>query len=205
MPVGNARIWVLVILSLLLLAAYLLLRKRQGRLAKSVSRIAITTLTAIVVVFLIMRPFVLEAFVIPSPSMSPTLEPGDQVLVNKFIYKFRMPRYREVVVFVAPDEVAGRNRPDDYIKRVIGLPGDRITVFAGAVYRNGHRLNERYIREPIQYVMWQIEAPAGTGWVMGDNRNNSSDSHVWGPLETKRLLGRATVVAWPPRRIGYVR
>lgn len=95
----------------------------------------------------------------------------------------------------------------DYIKRLIGLPGDTIQVKNGAVYRNGQRLKEPYMAEPdqINYVFGPYKVPPGKLFMMGDNRNDSNDSHVWGPLDRSRIVGKAWVRFWPLYRIGLVK
>ncbi len=176
-------------------------------------------LVAALLVFCLLRPFVIQAFFIPSGSMEPTLLVGDRILVNKFIYFFRDPRPGEIVVINAPPAASEEDK--DFIKRVVGVPGDRLCVKDGALYRNGVRLNEDYIAEPPCYI-WPSEdecivVPDGYLVVMGDNRNHSNDSHRWGYwdprtgewvpqpfLPRENVLGKAMVIFWPPHRIRLV-
>jgi signal peptidase I len=292
-----------------------------------------SALIAIVLVFLVIRPFVVQAFYIPSGSMRLTLLEQDRILVNKFIFRIRTPQQGEIVVFRAPP----RASPDekDFIKRVIGLPGDRVEVnpdtvtidgrpaiqlinadaadayssfrqerphglvveknsepekrqnqlllstpdgqvpviasatgnvtytgesvrvdgleravlpsvnlareahqFSdwggdpsvegtivmngeepilvvlkgshldvrpGHVLVNGQTLKEPYIAQAPRYEMSPYTVPPGNLFVMGDNRNDSNDSHAWGPLELDRVVGKAMFIFWPPTRIGLVR
>jgi signal peptidase I len=173
---------------------------------------------------LAVKTFLVQAFYIPSGSMVPTLEVGDRVLVNKLAYRFREPRRGEVVVFVARraehrnglahvvaflTEGLGLARPpeEDRIKRVIGLPGETVEVRDGAVRVttvDGRRLvlEEPYVAggdTPGQYGPAVV--PAGSLFVLGDNRANSEDSRVTGPIRRDQVIGKAFVVVWPPGRI----
>lgn len=124
-------------------------------------------------------------------SMEPTLMPGEFLLVNKLAYKFSEVGRGDVVVFHYP-----QNPREDYIKRVIGIPGDVISVQNGKVTINGQPLNEPYIAAAPQYTgTWTV--PAGNIFVLGDNRNQSSDSHSWGYVPYSNIVGKALVVYWP--------
>jgi len=125
-------------------------------------------------------------------SMRPTLENGEYVLVNKMSYRSKLPEYGDIVVFHFPVD------PDqDFIKRVIALPGDKIDIRDGQVLLNGEVLNEPYIASAPQYVgTWLV--PDDQIFVLGDNRNNSSDSHSWGVVPTKNVIGKAILTYWPP-------
>lgn len=299
----------------------------KSETARSVSEILESAMIAVALVFLLIRPFIIQAFFIPSPSMEPTLlgkdNSGDRILVNKFSYRLGEPKRDDVVVFLAPP--AAMAGDPEFIKRLIGLPGDRIEVFAGhlsingtlhshtdvrrrlteegicgpeaqndindesqlqadchvkfvpdgvqvstngphtqlisksqiaEIYtkqkdlpvtirpgytlRNGQKLDEPFIAEDPDYDMkiydgqplkhvysqgdeyrlagqgimpsqYQAHAglpteplPAGHYLMMGDNRNDSSDGTQWGPLEAKRVVGRAQFIFWPPSRIGVI-
>jgi signal peptidase I len=326
--------WVLVAVGLLLV-----LRMTLGRAstlpkewADSVTEFLESALVALVLVFLVLRPFVVQAFFIPSESMLPTLRPGDRLLVNKFLYRFREPRHGEIVVFRAPPEASGGDQTD-FIKRLIGRPRDTIAVLPdtvivdgrpaiqliareqmgysgnfqhipprglgvekesrirvegnrvleegevraviserpvlgyrdgnvivdgvarlhlgtasayrtevgleevggspeldgtviyppvgdtpllvvvrgrsasirpGHVIRNGQALAEPYLAETPRYWMPEVRLGPKQYFMMGDNRNDSNDSHAWGPLEQKRILGLAWFLFWPPSRMGWV-
>ncbi|MFN3648963.1 MAG: signal peptidase I [Armatimonadota bacterium] len=328
--------WVLVAVGLLIVARGLLGRDGRRDSARAASRDFIeAALVATVVVFLIIRPYFMQAYFIPTESMRPTLMEKDRILVNKLAYRFDGPRRGEIVVFRPPPALV----PDqqDYIKRVIGLPGDVVEVvpprllvdgktlmrftrlsaseirgesfrpeadpglsyplaggsvtvkgdtasvsngpredlkvvlyrpgdvlrterdfiylndqpilsivfgplevshdlsgwggdedLVGRVYSlngeprlilvrgkkltqdeghvlvNGHRLEEPYLAEPAAYSMPPVEVPADHYFLMGDNRNRSSDSHVWGPLPEERVLGRAEVLFWPLNRFHFI-
>lgn len=131
-------------------------------------------------------------------SMEPTLHNGEFVIVNKLAYKFGSPQIGDVIVFHYP-----RDPEQEYIKRVIGLPGDKVKVSGGRVYVNGQQISEPYIAAPPNYqAEWEV--PEGALFVLGDNRNNSSDSHNWGPVPMENVIGKALVVYWPPQSWGLV-
>lgn len=202
---ANLRVEYVIAAALVLLLARLILGRYKTPLAKAAAETAESALIAVVLVFLIIRPFIVQAFFIPSESMLPTLQVRDHILVNKFIYRFKEPAYGDVVVFRAPSSASGDGTEKDFIKRLIGREGDVIEVKNGAVYRNGERLQEPYVLQPPDYEMKPVKIPEGKVFVMGDNRANSNDSHAWGPLNSDRILGKAMIIFWPPNRIGRVR
>ena len=129
---------------------------------------------------------------IQSISMQPTLYEQDFVLVNKLAYKIGELNRRDVVVFQPPIE----SEREPYIKRVIGLPGDIVRVSDGVVFINDLPLQEAYeAAPPIYHGEWTV--PQGEVFVLGDNRNNSSDSHLWGMVPVENIIGKAVVVYWP--------
>ena len=198
------RTCILVIVFVVLLVGYLILRRRKDKISRRIRRLVLVTLIAIIVVFGILRPFVFGMYIIPSSSMLPTLHDGDRVFTNKIYYWFSKPHYGDVIVFKAPP----RTKPEDgeiFVKRLIGLPGDEIEISDGSVYRNGESLKEPYIYEHINYETPPITIKPGFVYVLGDNRNDSFDSSVWGPLEHELIEARATVKFWPPKRAGYIR
>jgi len=190
-----------------------------------------SAIIALALVFLVIRPFVIQSFYIPSGSMENTLLKGDRILVNKFIYHFEEPRPKDVVVFRAPP--AASAEPRDFIKRLVGVPGDHIKIECGVLYRNGVPQDEPYIKEPpIQdfptpemyaaggvytltaetYEPTQIYVdkdglyvPPGYLWMLGDNRNGSHDGRKWGYTPRENVIGKAMFIFWPPHRIGFVR
>jgi len=206
-----------------------------------VTEILDSAFIAVFLVFFLIRPFVLQAFFIPSESMVPTLQTGDKLLAAKFTYSLREPRHQEVVVFHAPkDALETSNQsydpkhPIDYVKRVIGLPGDRVHVVANdGVYVNDTKLNEPYLAEipsynfptdaaglaPPEVALYpqvydknikplvenkELVVPPGYIFVLGDNRNRSHDSHAWGFVPRKELVGRVLFIFWPLNRMGFV-
>lgn len=124
-------------------------------------------------------------------SMVPTLQDGEYVLVNRLAYHNSAPDRGDIIVFVSPQT------PDlDLIKRVIGLPGDTVKIYGGKVMVNDQVLNEPYIAAaPIYSGEWKV--PEGDLFVLGDNRNDSSDSHAWGMLPLKNVIGKAILIYWP--------
>jgi signal peptidase I len=158
-------------------------------------------LVSFALVFGFVRPFVMEAFWIPSGSMIPTLEIGDRVLVNKFIYRFTDPRRGDIIVFESVD-----NSNEDLIKRVVGLPGDEIAVRSGKLFVNGEPQKEPYTNKkaPDRSFFAKTTVPKNYVFVMGDNRGNSADSRVFGPLPEKNIEGEAFLRFWPPDRIGLL-
>ena len=158
-------------------------------------------LVSFALVFGFVRPFVMEAFWIPSGSMIPTLEIGDRVLVNKFIYRFTEPKRGDIIVFTSVD-----NPHEDLIKRVVGLPGDTIAVRHGHLILNGERQKDPYLNKnlPDRSFYAKTTVPKGNVFVMGDNRGNSADSRVFGPLPRKNIEGEAFLRFWPPHRIGLL-
>lgn len=166
-----------------------------------VIEIAKTLATAFVLAIGI-RTLVAEARYIPSSSMEPTLEINDRLIIEKISYRFRTPRRGDVVVFSPTDKLREQNFKDAFIKRVIGLPGETVEVRGGTVYVNGEALREKYIEEAPDYKYGPVEVPRDRYLVLGDNRNNSYDSHYWGFVPRDNLIGRAVVRFWPLNRLG---
>jgi signal peptidase I len=153
------------------------------------------------------RTFVAEPRYIPSESMVPTLEVGDRLIVEKLSYYGHLPHRGDVVVFAPPPQLQEQGYLADqaFIKRAIGLPGDTVAVQDGRVLVNRELLTEAYIAEPPNYLMSPIVVPPDALFVMGDNRNNSNDSHIWGFLPTANIVGHACFRFWPLERFGGVR
>jgi len=131
-------------------------------------------------------------------SMEPTLQSGEFVIVNKLAYLFGEPTTGDVIVFHFP-----RDPDQEYIKRIIGLPGDRVEIKNGEVYVNDRVLDEDYIAASPVYEDI-LDVPGDSLIVLGDNRNNSSDSHNWGPVPLDYVIGKATFVYWPPTEWGVL-
>ncbi len=162
---------------------------------KSFFKEVISIIVIAFVLAMILRTFVVEGRIIPTGSMLPTIQLQDRVMVNKFIYFFKEPERGDVVVFDPPDIL---NSKEDYIKRVIGLPGDTVEVKNAQVYVNGKALSEPYIYEPLDYEFGPVTVPDDALFVMGDNRNASFDSHRWNAWLTKdHLKGKAFLIYWP--------
>ncbi len=152
-----------------------------------------TILLALVLYFAIST--VTDRVRVENISMQPTLHEGELLVVYKWAYRFGEPFRGDVIVFHH-----NRQPPEDYIKRVIGLPGDQVTVRGGQVFINGEAIDEPYIADPPAYDgEWLV--PEDQLFVLGDNRNRSSDSHVWGFVPLSDVVGRAVVIYWPLDRI----
>jgi len=148
-----------------------------------------TLIMAIILYFLI--DTVVGRVRVENISMQPTLHEGEFVLVNKLAYRLGDYQRGDIVVFHYP-----RNPEEDYIKRIIGLPGDTVSVGNGQVSVNGQVLDEPYIAAPPEYTSsWTV--PVGQLFVLGDNRNQSSDSHSWGFVPDANVVGRALIIYWP--------
>lgn len=132
-------------------------------------------------------------------SMEPNFHDGDYVVVNRLAYRMGDIQRGDVIVFPYP-----LHEEDDYIKRVIGLPGDHVAVYGGVVYVNGEALDETYIMEKPNSDLAEIVVPEGYVYVMGDNRNASSDSRSWGPLKIEKIIGKAIFRYWPFSTMGVV-
>lgn len=158
------------------------------------------------VIAIFVRFFIAEPRFIPSPSMVPTLAVGDRLLVEKVSYHLHLPNRGDIVVFEPPPQLQeyGYQASQAFIKRVIGLPGQQVQVSQGKVYVNGEPLAENYVLEAPQYEMPPVTVPAGQLFVMGDNRNDSNDSHVWGFLPIENVIGRALLRFWPLDKAGTI-
>lgn len=162
---------------------------QRGSLRAFLVEVLQTVVLALVLYFLI--DSVLARVRVENISMEPTLQPGEFLLVNKLAYRLGDVSHGDVVIFHYP-----LNPNEDYIKRVIGLPGDEVTVQNGQVMVNGKLVVEPYIMAPPHYNNTWI-VPEGHLFVLGDNRNSSSDSHNWGFVPYENLVGKALLVYWP--------
>jgi signal peptidase I len=162
-------------------------------------------------VALLIKQFLIQAFYIPSESMTPTLEVGDRVLVNKLSYRLHDVNRGDLVVFERPEGETSDVK--DLIKRVIGLPGDEVVIKDNSVWINGERLEEDYL--PVGTVTKQgtranctdetpCVVPDEFVWVMGDNREHSFDSRYFGPIGEDTIVGRAFLRIWPLNAIGFM-
>jgi len=196
-------------------------RSRQARMAvlmgSSVTRDqtsgpAWRNLLVWVLVALLLRWLVLEPRWIPSGSMLPTLQLQDRILVEKLRPRWAELRHQplplgSVVVFAAPPRLvdAGYDPNAALIKRVVGRPGDVLEVRGGVLFRNGQVVSEPWLDTPIDYSLAAVTVPEDQLWVLGDNRNASLDSHLWGSLPQDRVIGTAVWRYWPLNRFGPIR
>lgn len=156
-------------------------------------------LTAIVVVILL-NVFVLQLFWIPSPSMEPSLLVGDRIVVTKYSYRFQEPRRQDIIVFKYPNDTS-----INYVKRIIGLPGETVTIKDSKVYIDGNLLEEMYVPQDQKYENYgPVEVPKDNYLVLGDNRRGSQDSRMWGFLSRTLIVGKVQFRYWPFSRISNV-
>jgi signal peptidase I len=197
------------------------------RTRRAVIETALLVALAIVIAVLL-RSFVAQAFRIPSGSMEPQLLIGDRVLVSRMAYRAHEPRRGDIIVFDCPP-AAGCPEEDDavlpvralrtvaealllrqpetqeFIKRVIGLPGETVEGHDGHVFVNGHELIEPYLPDGVDTTDFgPVVVQPDHLWVMGDNRNFSSDSRVFGQIDQDAIVGRAIVRVWPPQRMAFL-
>ncbi len=165
---------------------------RKSSVARTVVE-ALVIIAAAVVIALLVQAFLVKPFTIHQVSMRPTLEEGDRILINRLAYRFGEPSRGDVVVLHSPV-----NADEDLVKRIVALAGDTVAVSDGRLYLNGVAQQEPYLLEEyIQGDMPETVVPQGEVFVMGDNRNNSGDSRMFGPVGTDSLIGSAFVVYWP--------
>jgi signal peptidase I len=179
-------------------------------------------IVAAVVIAIVIKTFLFQAFYIPSASMEPTLEVGDRVLVNKLSYDLHDVHRGDIVVFAAgPNQAWHNTNIDDLVKRVIGLPGETVTqcntdqvCIDGKVLKESYTMNDQRFVAPVSEEARKLcapdspeggcKVPAGMVFVMGDNRTNSSDSREHGPIKQSSIVGRVFVRIWPPNRLGLL-
>jgi signal peptidase I len=207
-------------------------KEKRGKSEKSAAGSFIEFVVIIVVALglaVLIQAFLIKPFRIPSPSMVPTLEVGQRVLVNRLGTHFGDPERGEVVVFKPPSGAdthrcgvehpnlqpcprpTSEKSPNNFIKRVVGLPGDKLSVKGNSVYINGKKQNEPFVNQSafdpnscddLCNLPEPITIPPGYFFMMGDNRAESDDSRRWGPVPEKWIIGHAFFTYWPPGRIG---
>jgi signal peptidase I len=154
-----------------------------------------------VIVFVAIWFTVIQTYEVFQTSMEPNFHEGQRVIVNKAAYWswIGLPKRGDVIVLDAPNETG-----EEFIKRVIGLPGDTIEIKKGTVYINDIKLDEPYVKRSFTYSTNKITVPENTYYVLGDNRDVSNDSHRWGTLAKSKIIGKAFIIYWPPKSWEWV-
>ncbi|SHE92255.1 signal peptidase I [Ferrithrix thermotolerans DSM 19514] len=175
--------------------------KSKGK-RKSLVRTLSEWLTIGIIAFLlalVVRAFVFQSYYIPSGSMLPTLQIGDRILVDKLSYDLHSIHEGDIVVFRKPTSDTDSAGITDLVKRVIGLPGQKISEVNGQVYINGKLLKEPFLpKSALTFHLATQTVPKGDVFVMGDNRMNSKDSRYFGPISEKLIVGKVVMIFWPP-------
>lgn len=167
--------------------------------ARSALREFIETILFTLLIYFLVRTFLIENYRVVGRSMESTLQDDQFLVVNKLVYRLHEPQRGDIIVFRDP-----RNGERKLIKRVIGLPGEVLEIKNGQVFINDRRLQESYIQILGQRSRTPVPIPADQYFVMGDNRNNSSDSRDWGTLPEGEIIGKAWFTYWPPSLWGVV-
>jgi signal peptidase I len=165
---------------------------------KGIVREIVETAVLTLVIFLLVR-LAFQNFRIEGYSMEPNLHHGQFLIINKLVYYLHPPERGDVVVFHSP-----QNPRKDFIKRVVGLPGEAVEIREGQVFVNGVRLEETYITQDSERSWGPEVVGAFEYFVLGDNRTNSSDSRSWGMLDGDAIIGKAWISYWPPQHWGIV-
>jgi signal peptidase I len=167
-------------------------KTRYGRHLRS----ALAYSLQVLIVMVLIIHFVGRVSIVQGGSMEPGIVTGERIIVNLLIYNFGLPKRGDVVVFKNP-----RDTSKDYIKRVIGLPGETVEIRQGATYVDGRKLDESYVTLHDYSDTPPVHIADSCVWVMGDNRANSEDSRRWGQLPLVLIRGKASLVLWPPERV----
>lgn len=166
--------------------------KQKGLVREILESVVIAVVLAVII-----RVFLFQFFVIPSGSMEPTLTKGDMLATNKIIYRFAEPKRGDIIVFKYP-----LDPKRDFVKRLIGLPGETVLIKDSTLYINGHLVDQPFLPKGLKYQDYGPTTGAkGKYFMMGDNRNNSLDSRVWGTLPRGNIIGKAILIYWPVNRI----
>lgn len=146
---------------------------------------------------------VAKPYKIPTGSMEPTIQVNDRILANRMIYHFRDIERGDIIVF-DPPAYPGVDTSTPYVKRVVGLPGDTVEVRDGMTFVNGEEFVVDQVEDRPYYLRGEDTVPEGMLFVLGDNRNSSQDSHVWGYLPIENVIGRADIIYWPPDNLDWL-
>ncbi len=174
--------------------------KRQEENLKNKNKSSwIRELIEVALIAFIVIKFITQVSLVVGACMNPLLIDGDRLFVNKFVYHFKKIRRGDIIVFQSPI-----NPKYDFIKRVIGLPGEKIQIIDGYVYINGKKLNEPYVKYRDHFFMAPFNIPTGEFFVMGDNRPNSLDSRYWGTVKRDKVIGKAFFCFWPLKHFKWL-
>lgn len=164
---------------------------------KTFLRDTLLTVILTIVIFFVVQATI-QVSIVNGSSMEPDLNDGQRIVVNKAVYYLQEPQRGDIIVFHPPHNP----RATPFIKRVIGLPGDTVEIKKGIVYINGYPLEEPYIKEEPTYTLSEKNITQNNYFVLGDNRNNTSDSHIWGNVPRPNIVGKAWISIWPPESWG---
>ncbi|MDS1029927.1 signal peptidase I [Bacillota bacterium LX-D] len=170
--------------------------KKRSTLFEFLESVVIAVILAFVI-----RMFLFQPFYIPSGSMEPTLQVNDRIIVNKLTYRFSEPKRGDIIVFKFPLDPSR-----DYIKRLIGLPGETLEIKNSVIYINNKPIKESYLPPNLHFADFPpVKIPKNAYFMMGDNRNNSQDSRYWGTLQKNLIIGKAQLIYWPLNRLKLVK
>ena len=147
---------------------------------------------------ILIHTFLFAVVVVSGPSMEPTLHNNERLILNKIVYDFSEPQRGDIIVFHA-------NKQDDYIKRVIGLPNEKVEFKDNKLYINDQLIEEDYLNNTRTDDVSPVVVPEGTIYVLGDNRLNSTDSRILGPISLDQVVGRVKLQLWPLNELGLVK
>ncbi|OPX86708.1 MAG: Signal peptidase I T [Pelotomaculum sp. PtaB.Bin104] len=165
----------------------------SSEIKKPFYREIIESVVIAVILAVIIRLFILEPFYIPSGSMEPTLQENDRIIVSKLNYRFQEPKRGDIIVFKYPLDPK-RN----FVKRLIAVGGETVSIKNSKLYINNQLVAEDYLPQGLRFKDFgPVEVPAGSYFMLGDNRNNSEDSRFWGFLPENLIVGKAVVIYWP--------
>jgi len=175
---------------------------------KSIIREYVESIAIAVVLALIVRAFVVQAFKIPTGSMKPTLNENNRIFVNKYIYRFTSPQRGDIVVFKYPEDTK-----KDFIKRLVAVGGETVEIKDGSIFINGKAIDEPTTIKSIYYYNrgeyggtgQKIAVPKDYYYMLGDNSGSSRDSRYWGFVPKKYIIGKAVFRYWPPKAIGKIK
>jgi len=173
-------------------------QRDQGHKWKPVLREILDTVLLMLLIYVVTRTLV-QTFRIEGISMEPSLHDGQYLIINKLVYHLHAPNRGDVVVFHYP-----KNPSRDFIKRIIGLPGEKVQVRGERIFINDEEIEEPYALHQSNYMWGPQILGEDEYFVLGDNRNSSSDSHTWGPVSRQEIIGKAWISYWPPQYVGRV-